>query len=103
MQGSLSKEGYPAAEVSWCVMDELLYLVHRIPYPPNKGDKIRSYHLLQHLAQFYTIHVGAFVDTEEDWQHADTLSKLVGGEVKLLPLDTPDFHVVGAHREDRGG
>lgn len=88
MQGSLSKEAYPAAEVSWCVMDELLYLVHRIPYPPNKGDKIRSYHLLQHLAQFYTIHVGAFVDTEEDWQHADTLSKLVGGEVKLLPLDT---------------
>ena len=24
-------------------MEPLLYLVHRIPYPPNKGDKIRSY------------------------------------------------------------
>ena len=23
----------------------LLYLVHRIPYPPNKGDKVRSYHI----------------------------------------------------------
>lgn len=68
-------------------MNELLYLVHRIPYPPNKGDKIRSYHLLKHLAQSYTVHVGAFVDTDEDWQHADALTKIAGGEVKLLGLN----------------
>ena len=68
------------------VLPELLYLVHRIPYPPNKGDKIRSYHLLKHLAQSYTVHVGAFVDDEDDWQHAAALSKIAGGEVKLLPL-----------------
>ena len=30
-------------------MARLLYLVHRLPYPPNKGDKVRSYHLLRHL------------------------------------------------------
>jgi hypothetical protein len=29
---------------------DLLYLVHRIPYPPDKGDKIRSFHLLEGLA-----------------------------------------------------
>ena len=28
----------------------LLYLVHRIPYPPNKGDKVRSFNLLRQLA-----------------------------------------------------
>lgn len=67
-------------------MDELLYLVHRIPYPPNKGDKIRSYHLLKHLAQSYKVHVGAFVDDADDWRHAQTLAQLAGGEVKLLPL-----------------
>jgi len=67
-------------------MDELLYLVHRIPYPPNKGDKIRSYHLLKHLAQSYTVHVGAFVDDADDWQHAEALGKIAGGEIKLLPL-----------------
>lgn len=67
-------------------MEELLYLVHRIPYPPNKGDKIRSYHLLKHLAQHYRVHVGAFIDAEEDWQYADALASLAGGEVKLLPL-----------------
>jgi sugar transferase (PEP-CTERM/EpsH1 system associated) len=67
-------------------MDELLYLVHRIPYPPNKGDKIRSFHLLKHLAQTYKVHVGAFIDDPDDWQYAQALAKLAGGEVKLLPL-----------------
>ncbi|MBI5751133.1 MAG: TIGR03087 family PEP-CTERM/XrtA system glycosyltransferase [Hydrogenophilales bacterium] len=67
-------------------MDELLYLVHRIPYPPNKGDKIRSFHLLTHLAQSYKVHVGAFIDDADDWQYAQALAKLAGGEVKLLPL-----------------
>jgi hypothetical protein len=34
-------------------MHDLLFLVHRIPFPPNKGDKVRSFHLLRHLAQHY--------------------------------------------------
>jgi sugar transferase (PEP-CTERM/EpsH1 system associated) len=68
-------------------MDELLYLVHRIPYPPNKGDKIRSYHLLKHLAQRFKVHVGAFIDDSNDWQYAAALAQLAGGEVKLLPLN----------------
>lgn len=68
-------------------MDELLYLVHRIPYPPNKGDKIRSFHLLKHLAQSYKVHVGAFIDVADDWQYAEALATLAGGEVKLLPLN----------------
>ena len=32
-------------------MSEILFLAHRIPYPPNKGDKIRSWHLLKGLAR----------------------------------------------------
>lgn len=51
----------------------LILLVHRIPYPPNKGDKIRSYHLLRFLARHYEVHLGAFVDDPDDWQHAATL------------------------------
>lgn len=68
-------------------MAELLFLAHRIPYPPNKGDKIRSFHLLRHLAQTHKVHVGAFVDDASDWQYADALAQLAGGEVKLLPLN----------------
>ncbi|TFW29679.1 TIGR03087 family PEP-CTERM/XrtA system glycosyltransferase [Massilia arenosa] len=50
-------------------MDNLLLLIHRIPYPPNKGDKIRSYHLLRHLAQHYNIFLATFVDDPDDWQY----------------------------------
>lgn len=45
-------------------------LVHRIPYPPNKGDKIRSYHMLKHLARHYDVVLATFVDDPDDWRHA---------------------------------
>lgn len=50
-------------------MDDLLFLAHRIPWPPNKGDKIRSYHLLRYLAARYRVHVGTFIDdpADEEW------------------------------------
>jgi len=50
-------------------VEDLLLLIHRIPYPPNKGDKIRSYHLLKHLARDYRVHLATFVDDADDWQH----------------------------------
>lgn len=50
-------------------MQGLLYLTHRIPYPPNKGDKIRSFHLLQHLSKRYRVYLGTFIDNDEDWQY----------------------------------
>ena len=65
--------------------DGLLFLAHRIPFPPNKGDKIRSFHLLRHLAQRYRIYLGAFVDDADDWQYADALAPYCA-EMKLLPL-----------------
>ncbi len=67
-------------------MDDLLFLAHRIPYPPNKGDKLRSYHVLKHLASRYRVHLGAFVDDVDDWQHVDTVKHLCAGETLCLPL-----------------
>ncbi|RJS94721.1 TIGR03087 family PEP-CTERM/XrtA system glycosyltransferase [Salinisphaera sp. Q1T1-3] len=57
-------------------MAELLFLSHRIPYPPNKGDKIRSYHWLRELAAHHTVHLGTFIDEAADWAHRDTLDAL---------------------------
>ncbi|MHB1175905.1 MAG: TIGR03087 family PEP-CTERM/XrtA system glycosyltransferase [Sulfuriferula sp.] len=57
-------------------MEELLFLAHRIPYPPNKGDKIRSYHLLKHLTERYRVHLGCFVDDQEDWQYTSHLQAI---------------------------
>lgn len=50
-----------------------MYLVHRIPYPPNKGDKIRSFHILKYLSEKYQVNLGAFVDAEEDTSHRPML------------------------------
>lgn len=57
-------------------MRELLFLAHRIPYPPDKGDKIRSFHLLQRLARRYRVHLGAFIDDKRDWSHVEQVKKM---------------------------
>jgi len=57
-------------------MQDLLFLAHRIPYPPNKGDKIRSYHFLKHLTSKYNVHLGAFIDDPEDWQYTGKLDAI---------------------------
>jgi sugar transferase (PEP-CTERM/EpsH1 system associated) len=60
-------------------MDKLLFLCHRIPFPPNKGDKIRSYHVLRHLAERHDLFVGTFVDDPADWAHAPKLEAMAAG------------------------
>jgi hypothetical protein len=40
-----------------------------LPYPPNKGDKVRSYHLLRHLAAQHEVYMGTFVDDPGDEVH----------------------------------
>jgi sugar transferase (PEP-CTERM/EpsH1 system associated) len=55
---------------------EILFLAHRIPYPPTKGDKIRAWHFLAHLARTHVVHLACFVDDPEDWQHADHLRSI---------------------------
>ena len=47
-------------------MSEILFLAHRVPFPPNRGDKIRSHHLLKALTRLGPVHVGCFAENEED-------------------------------------
>ncbi len=60
-------------------MADLLYLVHRMPYPPNKGDKVRSYHLLKHLVSKHRVFLGTFIDDPADEPYIDTLRALCAG------------------------
>ena len=66
-------------------MAEIVFLAHRIPYPPNKGDKIRAWNFLRRLAQSHTVHLGCFIDAPEDWAHVPTLEDLCG-ECHFSPL-----------------
>jgi sugar transferase (PEP-CTERM/EpsH1 system associated) len=47
-------------------MGDLLFLAHRVPYPPDRGDKIRSYNILKHLSKRHRVHLAAFADDEAD-------------------------------------
>ncbi len=64
----------------------LLFLAHRLPYPPNKGDKIRSFRWLDHLSRKYDVHLGCFVDRQEDMAHVETLRPGLAS-VAAIPLD----------------
>lgn len=57
--------------------EPVLFLVHRIPWPPDKGDKIRSYHLLQYLNERFEVHLGSFIDDPDDERYADAVGQAV--------------------------
>lgn len=55
-------------------MATILFLAHRIPYPPNKGDKIRSWHFLAYLLRHHRVHLACFIDDAEDIQYLEKLN-----------------------------
>ncbi|SMC26403.1 sugar transferase, PEP-CTERM/EpsH1 system associated [Desulfacinum hydrothermale DSM 13146] len=88
----------------------ILYLAHRIPYPPNKGDKIRSYHQVRHLARRHVLDLACLCDVEEDmafrgalerWCRRVAVERVVPWKAKAgsviglaqrAPLSVPYFH-----------
>ena len=62
----------------------ILFLTHRIPYPPNKGDKIRSYNILRYLVKYHEVYLGSLIDEKADIQYIDQLQS----QVKEFIFDT---------------
>ena len=54
-------------------MANVLFLAHRLPYPPNKGDKIHTYQVLKSLAARHRVLLGTFIDDPDDEQHLPTV------------------------------
>lgn len=67
---------------------EVLFLSHRVPFPPNRGDKIRSHHVLKHLAGLAPVHVATFGDDADDMAAAADLDALCASYC-LLRRDKP--------------
>jgi sugar transferase (PEP-CTERM/EpsH1 system associated) len=67
-------------------MEDLIFLSHRIPYPPDKGEKIRAWHILRHLARSRRVHVGCFMDDPADAAHVATL-RAHCADLACFPLD----------------
>lgn len=65
-------------------MGEILFLAHRVPWPPNRGDKIRSHHFLQKLMDCAAVHVACFAEDETERQAGwERKSELASCEIVL--------------------
>ena len=69
-------------------MANVLFLVHRMPWPPDKGDKARSHHMLRQFAEKHRVFLGTFVDDPADTQHEPAVRALCA-----------DAHFVPLHRQ----
>jgi sugar transferase (PEP-CTERM/EpsH1 system associated) len=54
-------------------MRDLIFISHRFPYPPNKGEKIRAWNLLRHMSKTWRVHFGCLIDDPADWAHLETV------------------------------
>jgi polysaccharide biosynthesis protein PslH len=59
-------------------MREILFLAHRIPFPPDRGDKIRSWHMLKRLSELARVHLACFADDDADAAHLPALREALG-------------------------
>jgi polysaccharide biosynthesis protein PslH len=57
-------------------MGDILFLAHRLPYPPDRGDRIRSWHVLKALAKIAPVHVVAPLDDDADRVHLPTVARI---------------------------
>jgi polysaccharide biosynthesis protein PslH len=53
----------------------ILFICHRIPYPPNKGDKIRSFHEIKYLSKVHSLYLAFMIDDERDLSYVQELRK----------------------------
>jgi sugar transferase (PEP-CTERM/EpsH1 system associated) len=64
---------------------KILYLSHRIPYPPNKGDKIRSFNTIKHLARSHEVHLACLADDPGDLAYERNLMEYCA-RVCVVPI-----------------
>lgn len=82
-------------------MGEILFLCHRVPFPPDRGDKIRAHHLLKALAQIAPVHVGTFGETDGDLAAEADLAELAANHClirRTKPLPLAGMEALGSGR-----
>jgi sugar transferase (PEP-CTERM/EpsH1 system associated) len=53
----------------------ILFIVHRVPCPPNKGEKLRAVWMLRELSKRHSVDLFSFYDDREDLSHVHELSQ----------------------------
>ncbi|MEZ6020956.1 MAG: hypothetical protein R3F17_12880 [Planctomycetota bacterium] len=66
---------------------KILFLAQRVPYPPNRGDKITSWRLVERLSRAHEVTVIAFAHDEADRKAAQVLREEKGIETIAIDHD----------------
>ena len=53
----------------------VLCLTSRLPYPPDRGDRLRAFHLIEHLSREHELWLLSFVASEEERRRAEELRR----------------------------
>ncbi len=61
----------------------ILFLANRLPFPPNKGDKIRTFHEIDHLALSHNVYCACFVDSPDDMAHVRSFQRWCKGIIAI--------------------
>ena len=51
----------------------ILFLTHRFPYPPNRGDRIRSFRLLEYMSKIADVDLATLCDQPPTQEYVDKL------------------------------
>ena len=64
----------------------ILFLTHRLPYAPNRGDRIRAYHMLREMARFAEVDLVSLVhDAHEAGRGGDLAGLAATVQVARVP------------------
>nr|WP_221773695.1 TIGR03087 family PEP-CTERM/XrtA system glycosyltransferase [Novosphingobium piscinae] len=78
-----------------------MFIAHRIPFPPDRGDKIRSHHILRRLAALAPVHVACFADNPADLAHEPALAAMAASHclvARSRPLPLAGLAALGQGR-----
>jgi polysaccharide biosynthesis protein PslH len=64
----------------------VLFLTHRLPYAPDRGDRIRAFHMLRSLASHAEVELVSLVHDARERAEADGLAQRLGIRVTALPV-----------------
>ena len=81
---------------------EILYIAHCVPWPPDKGDRIRAFHSISQLAKHHRVHVACFTRSARDVDAVSELQRHLAS-VRIEVLDLPRAFLRGLLALARGG
>ena len=64
----------------------ILALTHRLPYAPDRGDRLRAYHILRHLNRRADLELVSFVHDDAEASHAGQMQEVAAiVQVRRVP------------------